>query len=131
MSLKELFSCYVSNTYAGDKQAFERIQQYFEDAGRYTEEQWKQKKADETKAVFAKGESVAFTFDYESSALEVRSIIDYSETDGTITVSVGNSGFPFEAKLAKPRYQELLNKIDAYIKEQEMKVKPIERTDAE
>ena len=116
MSLKEIFSCYVSNTYSGDKQAFERIQQYFEDAGRYTEHQWKQKEAGETKAVFAKGKSVAFTFDYESSVLEVRSIIDYSEADGTITVSVGNSGFPFEARLAKPRYQELLSEIDAYIK---------------
>ena len=130
MPLKEIFSCYVSNTYFGDKQAFERIQQYFEDAGRYTEEQWKQKKADDTKAVFAKGKSIAFTFDYESSVLEVRSIIDYSEADGTITVSVGNSGFPFEAKLAKPRYQELLNKIDAYIKEQGIKVKPIEQAKA-
>ena len=63
--------------------------------------------ADETRAVFAKGKSLAFTFDYEFSVLEVRSIIAYSEADGTITVSVGKSGFPFEAKLAKPRYQEL------------------------
>ncbi len=124
MSLKEIFSCYVANTYRGDQQAFQRIQQYFEDAGRYTEEKWKQKKADDTKAVFAKGESVAFTFDYESPVLEVRSIIDYSEPDGTITVSVGNSGFPFEARLAKPRYQELLIKIDAYIREQGIEVKP-------
>ncbi len=130
MSLKEIFSCYVSNTYRGDQQAFQRIQQYFEDAGRYTEEKWKQKKADDTKAVFAKGKSVAFTFDYQSSVLEVRSIIDYSEPDGTITVSVGNSGFPFEARLAKPRYQELLNKIDAYIREQGIEVKPIEQPNA-
>ncbi len=128
MLLKEIFSCYVSKTYHGDKQAYERIQQYFEDAGRYTEDQWKQKKADETKVVFAKGKSVAFTFDYESSVLEVRSIIHYSEPDGTITVSVGNSGFPFEARLAKPRYQELLNKIDTYIKEQAIEVKPMEET---
>ena len=127
MPLKEIFSCYVSNTYSGDKHAFECIQKYFEDAVRYTEEQWKQKKADETKAVFAKGKSIAFTFDYESSVLEVRSIIDYSEADSTITVSVGNSGFPFEARLAKPRYQELLNKIGAYIKEQGIKVQTIEQ----
>ena len=130
MSLKEIFSCYVSNTYRGDQQAFQRIQQYFEDAGRHTEEKWNQKKADDTKAVFAKGKSVAFTFDYESSVLEVRSIIDYSEPDGTITVSVGNSGFPFEARLAKPRYQELLIKIDAYIKEQGIEVQPVEQPNA-
>ena len=130
MSLKEIFSCYVSNTYSGDQQAFARIQQYFEDAGRYTEEKWKQKKADETKAVFAKGKSVAFTFDYHSSVLEVRSSIAYSEADGTITVSVGNSGFPFEAKLAKPRYQELLNKINDYIKDQGIEVKPIGEANA-
>lgn len=130
MSLKEIFSCYVLQTYSGDKEAFERIQQYFEDAGRYTEEQWKQKKADDTKAVFAKGKSIAFTFDYESPVLEVRCIIDYSDEDGTITVSVGNSGFPFEAKIAKPRYQKLLNKIDAYIKEQKIEVKPSEQTNA-
>ena len=126
MSLKEIFSCYVSNTYRGDQQAFQRIRQYFQDAGRYTEEKWEQKKADDSKAVYAKGKSLAFTFDYQSSVLEVRSIIDYSQPDGTITVSVGNAGFPFEARLAKPRYQELLNKIDAYIKEQGIEVKPTE-----
>ena len=130
MSLKEIFSCYVSKTYTGDKQAFDRIQQYFEDAGRYTEEQWKQKKADETEVVFAKGKSVAFTFDYQSPILEVRCIVEYSDEDGTITVGVGNSGFPFEAKWAKPRYQKLLNKIDAYIKEQGIDVKPIEQINA-
>ena len=44
MLLKEIFTCYVSNTYAGDKKAFEEIQHYFQDAKRYTEEKWKQKK---------------------------------------------------------------------------------------
>lgn len=129
MSLEEVFSCYVSNNYSGDQQAFRRIQKYFEDAGRYTEEKWHQKSADDTKASFAKGESVAFTFDYQSPVLEVRSIITYSEADGTITVSVGNSGFPFEARLAKPRYQRLLDKIDAYIKDQGIEAKSIEQLD--
>ena len=115
MSLKEIFSCYVSNKYTGSKQAFHEIQRYFDDANRFTEEEWEQKKGDDNRAVFAKGKSVAFTFHYESSTLEVRTIVDYEEDEGTITVSVGNSGFPFEAKLAKPRYQELLNKIDAWI----------------
>ena len=130
MWLKEIFSCYVSNTYRGDQRAFQRIQQYFEDAGRYTEEKWRQKKTDDTKAVYAKGKKVALSFDYQSPALEVRSIIDYSEPDGTIMVSVGNSGFPFEARLAKPRFQALLNKIDAYIRDQGIEVKPIEQPNA-
>mgnify|MGYP003720969093 CR=1 FL=1 len=43
MSLKEIFSCYVSTTYRGDKEAFERIQQYFKDVGRDTENQWKKR----------------------------------------------------------------------------------------
>ena len=123
MTLKEIFSCYVSNTYTGDKQAFLEIQKYFEDANQFTEDEWKQKKDDDNKAVFAKGKSVAFTFDYRSSKLEIRSIVNYVEDEGTITVSVGNSGFPFEAKLAKPRYQEMLNKIDAWIADAEIDVK--------
>lgn len=123
--LKDIFSCYVSKTYLGDQQAFQQIQQYFEFAMRYTEEKWKQKKGEATTAVFAKGKSLAFTFDYRSPVLEMRSIIDYSESDGTITISVGNSSFPFEARLAKPRYQELLAKIDTYIREQGVKARPI------
>ncbi|MDB4766128.1 hypothetical protein OAG71_00425 [bacterium] len=112
----------MSNTYAGDKQAFLEIQQYFEDANRFTEAEWKQKKDEENRVVFAKGKSVAFTFNYESSVLEIRTIVDYSEDERIITVSVGNSGFPFEAKVAKPRYQELLNKIDTWIMDSEIGV---------
>lgn len=130
MWLEEIFSCYVSNTYRGNQEAFQRIQQYFEDAGRYTEEKWRQKKTDHTTAVYAKGQKVALTFDFQSPVLEVRSIIDYSEPDGTIMVSVGNSGFPFEARLARPRFQALLNKIDAYIRDQGIEVKPIEQPNA-
>ncbi|MBV7327999.1 hypothetical protein KFU94_07010 [Chloroflexi bacterium TSY] len=118
MLLNEIFSCYVSNTYQGDKQTFKQIQRYFEEVGLGGEERWRQVKADETRVIFAKGKSVAFTFDYQSEILEVRSRIDYTEPDGLITVSVGNSGFPFEARLAKSRYQMLLNKIDAYLTEQ-------------
>jgi len=125
MLLKEIFTCYVSSTYAGDKKAFEKIQHYFQDAKRYTEEKWKQGKNDDTKAVFSKGKSLAFTFDYGSSVLEVRSIVDYSENDEQIIVSVGNSGFPFEAQLAKPRYQELLNKIDTWIKDSGINATPV------
>jgi len=130
VSLKEIFSCYVSTTYRGDKEAFERIQQYFKDDGRATENQWKKRNADDTKAVFTAGKSFLFTFDYESSALEVRSIVAYSEADGTITVSVGNSGFPFEPLLSKPRYEKLLEKVNAFIVDEGIAVKRSEETSA-
>lgn len=107
MSLREMFSCYVSHHYRGNKQVFPPILQFFEDTNRYGE----------SKAIFAKGKSFVFTFDYEAPELEVRAIVRYCEKDGTITVSVGNSGLPFEVKRSKPRYQRLLNQIDTYIQQ--------------
>lgn len=114
--LDKIFSCYVSRRYHGDRQAFERIQGYFAEATRYTEEKWDQVRDDEAEAIFTKGTQVAFTFDYRSSTLEVRSIISFDADNGTISVSVGNRGFPGEVHLAKARYQTLLDKIDAYIR---------------
>ena len=110
-----LFSSYVAKTYRGDRQAFERVQAYFTDAARYTEEAWEQVSDDEGEAVFKKGTEVALTFDYRSSTLEVRSIVGFDADDQTITVTVGNRGFPGEVHLARARYQTLLDKIDAYI----------------
>ena len=110
-----LFSSYVARTYRGDRHAFERIQAYFADASRFTEEAWEQVRDDEHEAVFTKGAEVALTFDYRSPTLEVRSIIGYDEDDETITVTVGNKGFPGEVHLARARYQTLLDKIDEYI----------------
>ena len=110
-----LFSSYVARTYRGDRQAFERIQAYFADAARYTEEAWEQVRDDESEAVFKKGSEVALTFDYRSPKLEVRSVINYDADDETITVTVGNRGFPGEVHLARARYRTLLDKIDEYI----------------
>ena len=128
MSLREMFSCYVSHHYRGNKQVFQPILQFFEDTNRYTEQQWEKKYLGESKAIFAKGKSFVFTFDYEAPELEVRAIVRYCEKDGTITVSVGNSGLPFEIKRAKPRYQRLLNQIDTYIQAKEIDVERREAT---
>ncbi len=110
-----LFSSYASRTYRGDRQAFERIQAYFVDAARYTEEGWERVTDDESEAVFKKGKAAAFTFDYRSSTLEVRSIVGFDADEQTITVTVGNAGFPGEVHLSRPRYQALLDKIDEYV----------------
>ncbi len=112
-----LFSSYVSKTYRGDREAFERIQAYFTEAARTTEEAWERVRDDDGEAVFKKGEPVALTFDYRSPTLEVRSIIGYDAEDRTITVTVGNQGFPGEVHLARARYVALLDKIDAYVAE--------------
>lgn len=110
-----LFSSYVAKTYRGDRGAFERIQEYFTDAARYTEEAWERVSEDGGEAVFKKGEPVALTFDYRSPTLEVRSIVGYDADAQTVTVTVGNQGFPGEVHLARARYLTLLDKIDAYI----------------
>lgn len=107
-----LFSSYVSRTCRGDRQAFERVQAYFEDAARFTEDAWERVSHDEGQAVFKKGKELAFTFDYRSPILEVRSIVVYDADEQTITVTVGNAG---KAHLARERYRALLDKIDAYI----------------
>jgi hypothetical protein len=60
----------------------------------------------------------------------VRSIVAYSEADGTITVSVGNSGFPFEPLLSKPRYEKLLEEVNAFIVDEGIAVKRSEETSA-
>jgi beta-glucosidase-like glycosyl hydrolase len=112
-----LFSSYVSKTYRGDRAAFERIQEYFREAARTTEEAWEYVHEREDEAVFKKGQPVALTFDYRSPTLEVRSIVGYDADEGTITVTVGNQGFPGEVHLARARYLALLDKIDAYIAE--------------
>lgn len=112
---ERLFSSYVSKTYRGDRKAFEAIQAYFAEAARTTEEAWEQVSDEEAEAVFKKGKEVALTFDYRSPTLEVRSIVGYDADDQTITVTVGNHGFPGEVHLARTRYQTLLDKIDAYI----------------
>lgn len=112
---ERLFSSYVSRTYHGDRQAFERLQTYFADAARYTEEAWEQVRDDESEAVFKKGTEVALTFDYRSPTLEVRALINFDADEETITVTVGNRGFPGEVHLARARYQTLLDKIDGYI----------------
>lgn len=112
---ERLFSSYVSRTYRGDRDAFERIQNYFSEVARLTEDAWVQVRDEETEAVFKKGTEVAFTFDYRSPTLEVRSIITHDTSAETITVTVGNKGFPGEVHMAKPRYQALLDKIDEYV----------------
>lgn len=50
--LDKLFSSYVSRTYSGDRRAFERIQAYFTEATRFTEDAWEQVRDDETTAMF-------------------------------------------------------------------------------
>jgi len=112
---EKLFSSYVSRTYRGDRETFERMQAYFTEATRYTEDTWVQVRVDETEAVFQKGSQVAFTFDYRSPTLEVRSIITHDPDAETITVTVGNKGFPGEVHMARRRYQALLDKIDEYV----------------
>lgn len=54
-------------------------------------------------------------FDYRSATLEVRAVLDYDPDEETITVTVGNQGFPGEVHLSKGRYQAPLDKTDEYI----------------
>lgn len=124
--LDRLFSSYVSRTYRGDRQAFERIQAYFAEADRYTEEAWEPVRNDGGEAVFKKGKELAFTFDYRSPILEVRAFVVHDADDQTITVTVGNAGFPGEVHMARGRYQALLDKIDAYVKTNDIAVEATE-----
>ena len=132
MSLKEKFenfaSSYMTNTYRGDKRAFDRIQEYFQKLGRYTEDEWTQSEAGSRKAVFAKGSSTKMPFDPESPLLEVMAIVKYSQSNSTITVTVGHKSW--EARRARARYGRLLAKIDAYIADEKIAVRLSEEAQA-
>ena len=107
--IEKLFSCYVSSRYSGDNHTFRNVQDYFWDALRYTEDEWVQEEASDARVVFAKTSPV--TIDGDMST--VRSVLEYSATDGLITISVGSSNVG--ARLEQARFGDILRKIDLYI----------------
>lgn len=97
-----------------------------EKASPYREEEWKKGTVEPGRAVYSKGESIVFMFNYTSPTLEVKAILEHSEPERLVTLSIGNSGFPFEPLMAKPRYQALLKKIDKFIKDTGIAVEEVQ-----
>ena len=117
MRLKEVVSCYLTKNYACNKATYDEVVALFHDHANTFEQDWQRFTESEDKVVFKKGASVALTFDYSGSELEVQVIFEYDSNAQQLMLSVGNWGFPFEALMSKTRYLELLENIHSFIVE--------------
>ena len=62
---------------------------------------------------FKRGSSVG-GFDYDGEGLEVQLRLSEMD-DGRLRVAVGNSGFPFEPLMMKPRFKRLADRIQSEV----------------
>jgi len=115
MKLKEIVSCYLTKTYGCDKTTFDEVVSIFHEQANTFEADWRRFTKTDDKVVFKKGASVALTFDYSGSKLEVQVIFEYDQDERQLKLSVGNWGFPFEPLMSKTRYLELLESIHSFV----------------
>lgn len=88
------------------------VHKFFEEYNRLAEREWS-KKSEQSKVIYKMGKQVVLTFDYESNSAEVKAIVEVINNE--VVVSVGNSGFPFEPLLSRPRYQTIADKIESFV----------------
>jgi len=121
MKLKEIISCYVTRTYRCDRAGFQELTRKFQQRGNSFEQDWRKQQESAGKVVFQKGAVVALS-SYSGPALQVRVVFEHDERTGQMTVSVGNSGFPFEPLLSKTRYAQLSASIHRFVQEQDANI---------
>jgi hypothetical protein len=103
MSLLDIVYCYVSETipFTGD---FEKLQNSFRENG-FTEE----KKSD-TLWKYTRGAGLALEVNYDSESTQMNVFLEKPDAQ-SITIKVGNWGFPFEPLLMKKRFRKNLERI--------------------
>ena len=115
MKLKEIISCYSAKVYECERSTFDKSVSVFQDHANPFENDWRESTKLNDKVIFKKGASICPTFTYSGPILEVKAIFKFDSTKQLMTVSVGNSGFPFEPLMSKQRYISLMENIHKFL----------------
>ena len=115
MKLGEIVSCFVSSSYRCAPEQFGQLVAAFEERANPFERDWRRVEETAKRVVFKKGAAVSATADYDGPVAEVQAVFELDTDQKTLTLTVGNRGFPFEPLLAKKRYQRLLERIGQFL----------------
>lgn len=111
MRWREVISCWVSRTWScADAESYTSWAKALRDwAGR---NDWAEKPSGSHEVRFRRGARLLFTFDYAGGRGEVQARLRFDPYRERMTLSVGNTGFPFEAMLSRPKYERVLEQVD-------------------
>ena len=100
MSPLDIVYCYVSDQifFDGD---FSKLQNSFRNSG------FKEKRISDTIWKYTRGSAFALEFNYDSEALQMQVFLEKLGSE-TLSIKVGNWGFPFEPLLMKKRFKRNL-----------------------
>ena len=100
MSPLDIVYCYVSDQifFDGD---FSKLQNSFRNSG------FKEKRISDTIWKYTRGSAFALEFIYDSEALQMQVFLEKLGSE-TLSIKVGNWGFPFEPLLMKKRFKRNL-----------------------
>lgn len=103
MSLLDIIYCYVNKTipFTGD---FSRLRESFIEGG------FKETRVSENKWKYTRGAGLALEFNYNSEAIQMQVFLERPNQE-SLTISIGNWGFPFEPLLMKKRFIKNLHQI--------------------
>ena len=103
MSLIDIVYCYITETipFTGD---FEKLQKSFTANG------FKEQQVDDKTWKYTRGAGIALEFNYNSEAIQMQVFLKRIN-EKTLTIKVGNWGFPFEPLLMKKRFKKNLDRI--------------------